>query len=161
MFDDATIAHLHGGCALLLGSVASDGMPHAARAWGCTVLAVDHDAHAAQLRLLVPADDATLHDNLRTTGRISLTTADVPTLRSLQLKGRVVRTEPADRDDAAKLAQYCTDFFTDIHETDGEPWEVLEGWRPLAVGACIVEVSELFDQTPGPSAGTALGGPRR
>lgn len=158
MIDEATRAHLHSGCALIIGTVDADGMPHASRGWGCTVVHADPGARTAQLRLIVPADDATLLENLTGTGFISITSADVPTLRSLQLKGRVVRTEPAGDTDLATFEQYCSAFFTDIHETDGEPLDILEGWRPGQVAACVVDVDQLYDQTPGPSAGATVAG---
>lgn len=157
MLDHATVAHLQAGSALLIGSVAADGMPHASRSWGCTVLGVDQAAGTATVRLVLPGADATLLENLATTGRVSITSADVPTLRSVQMKGRVLRTEAATEADLAKAAQYSDDFFDDIHRTDGEPLDMLRGWRPAAFAACIVEVDQLFDQTPGPSAGSTLG----
>ncbi|MEZ5238257.1 MAG: hypothetical protein R2716_04720 [Microthrixaceae bacterium] len=45
-----------------------------------------------------------------------------------------------------------------IHETDGNPMELLHRFLPLEVAMVELEVSETFDQTPGPEAGAPLPG---
>jgi hypothetical protein len=71
----------------------------------------------------------------------------------VQLKGRALGLERADDDDLARADRYCTAMFTDIHETDFTPLELLEQLRPPSFVACTVVVDEAFDQTPGPQAG--------
>ncbi len=112
------------------------------------------------MRLLLDAsDDATLA-NLRRDGdhggRIAITVADVRTLRSFQLKGRVAALDPATEADREKADRYCDDFFTDIEVTDGTPRVLTERLRPARYVACTVEVEEAFDQTPGPHAGSPV-----
>ena len=65
-------------------------------------------------RLLVTPD-------VLTEGRIAITATDVPTLRSLQLKGRIADVEPMTDDDLAKSEQYINDFYGDIVSTDHIP----------------------------------------
>ena len=76
------------GCALVIGTVGPDGSPHASRGWGLTLT----PATASPVRLLLDAGDAVTLANLRREGdgRVAITGADVVTLRSFQLKGRVV-----------------------------------------------------------------------
>jgi hypothetical protein len=151
---DRTLAER--GCALIVGTIGPDGAPHAARAWGLTLTA----RTTSPVRLLLDAsDDATLA-NLRRDGdhggRIAITVADVRTLRSFQLKGRVAALDPATEADREKADRYCDDFFTDIEVTDGTPRVLTERLRPARYVACTVEVEEAFDQTPGPHAGSPV-----
>ncbi len=156
MFDESTMKLLHSGCALLVGTVDASRRPHGGRAWGLTVVEVD----PVRVRLLVDAADATTLANLQPNALVAITAASVPTLRSVQMKGRVVRTEAADEADEAKRLQYTTDFTNDIHNTDGDPLVVVRHWANRGVVACIVEVDATFDQTPGPSAGAPMSGAR-
>jgi hypothetical protein len=149
VFDEATKTHLHGGCALLVGSVSLDGRPHASRGHGLTVLSDE----PARVRLVLGANDVRTLENLQATGAIAITSGDVETLYSLQLKGEVERIEPATPDDIAKAAQYMEDFIGDIIRTDGYARQDLDEWLPTEFVACVASVREIFDQTPGPSAG--------
>ena len=76
-----------------------------------------------RVRLLVTPD-------VLTEGRIAITATDVPTLRSLQLKGRIADVEPMTDDDLAKSEQYTDDFYDDIVSTDHIPRDLLERVRP-------------------------------
>ena len=79
------------------------------------------------------------------------------TLHSRQLKGRAEAIGPATGADRARAARYCAAFFADIEATDGQPRELLDQIVPAAYVACTVTVEALFDQTPGPGAGAAVG----
>ena len=68
----------------IVGTVGPDGEPHAARGWGITVPTTP----STTVRLLVDADDADGLRHLADGGAVAVTGADVPTLRSVQLKGR-------------------------------------------------------------------------
>lgn len=152
VFDDLTIRFLHGGCSLLVGSVSPDGRPHAGRAWGLTVV----DNERAHVRLLVDVNDTTTVANLQPGAAVAICTADVETLRSLQVKGRVLAVEEADEADLAKQEQYTFEFTGDIHRTDGDPMEKLRRWADCSVIACLIALDDVFDQTPGPSAGARV-----
>src|SRR5690348_4732178 len=86
-----TTAFLEGGCALIVGSVGADGAPTAARGWGLTVLSREE----GECRLLLDAEETISVDKLLETRVIAVTAGDVPTLSTIQLKGRVERIEPA------------------------------------------------------------------
>ena len=64
----------------------------------------------------------------------------------------MVSVGPATPADEAKHQQYAHDFANDINRTDGDPLEMLQRWTDRPVKACVVDVDEMFDQTPGPSA---------
>lgn len=154
MFDAATRAFLEGGAALVVGTVSPDGEPYATRGWGLRVLGA---TAPVQVRLLLSAADLVALSDLDGTGRVAITASDVATLRSLQLKGRVIAVEPIVEDDHDLAAGYVDALFEDVVETDGIARHLLERLVPPAFVAFTVEPDELFDQTPGPGAGAAVG----
>jgi hypothetical protein len=146
--DPETTAFLESGCALVIGAVASDGEPFATRGWGLTVI-----DGGPIVRLLLDADDTRTVSGDGWSDLIAITAASVPTFQSTQLKGRIRGVEPASDDDRVRAARFCDEFFTDIAETDFTPRVILDRMEPEHYVACLVEVDEIFDQTPGPSAG--------
>lgn len=155
MLDPSTVDLLHTGCALLVGVGMSDGTPYAARAWGLDLL-----DDASRGRLLVDADDASLLALLTPGAPIAVTGADVATLTSAQVKGRVLGVEPAAPTDPDRVQRYVEDFVDAIMRTEGTPRHLVERLVPVEVVVCTFVVEEEFDQTPGPTAGEALGGAR-
>lgn len=152
MFDPETAALLESGCALAVGTVAPDGTPHASRGWGLTIL-----PGGDRVRLLLDADDGAAIANLASTGAVAVTGAAVPTLRSVQLKGRAEPPMPTDdAADLARAARFREGFFGDVERIEGTPRALLERLTPARYAVCTVTVAELYDQTPGPIAGAPL-----
>ena len=151
MIDEALRAFLERGCAMVVGTVADDGAPHAQRAFGCSVV------DATTVRVLLDSTDAVLRGHLEGNGAIAITSADVRTLRSVQLKGRVlaVEEEPTE-DDIARCDAHNEELFLDIQETDHFPREYPERMVPPGYVVAVVTVAELYDQTPGPAAGARV-----
>lgn len=147
---------VEGGCALIVGTVSRDGAPYASRGWGLQIQPGDR----RPVRLLLNIDDPVTHANLSRVGdgggAIAITGADVPTLQSFQVKGRVTCVEPARESDLVHAERYINHFFHDIVITDGTPRALVERMRPAGFMAYTVEVDETFDQTPGPAAGAPV-----
>lgn len=154
LIDPETVAFLETGCALLVGTTDPDGAPVATRGWGCRV--VEQATGRARLRVVLAADDPRGVEHGVVGDRVAVTATSVRTLRSVQLKGRVVAMEPATAADDEVAEAYCEAFFTDITETDGTPRAVLERMRPVGHLVWVTELDEVYDQTPGPAAGRAL-----
>jgi hypothetical protein len=152
MFDNSTIEFLHSGCAVVIGTVDDDARPHASRGWGLTVV----DAQAGRVRVLADAGDSTLLANLQPGRFVTVTVAAVTTFQSRQMKGRVVAIEAGTEADEAKRRQYAADFGRDIYEIDRLPMELIDRWTDRPVAPFVADLESSFDQTPGPSAGTAL-----
>lgn len=152
ILDETTVTRLGGAAALVIGTVSDDGRPHASRAWSATAEA------GGVLRVVVDADDPRLLAGLRTGTRVALTAANVVTLTSLQVKGRVLGVdEPTALDEATRRSR--TDLFlADVAETDRVPRPILDALVPARFLVCLVGVDEVFDQTPGPAAGRELAG---
>ena len=152
MFDSETGALLESGCSISVATVGPDGAPHASRGWGLTVL-----RDGARVRLLLDADDRTTLANLAGGGAIAVTCVAVPTMRAVQLKGKA--DEPvltSDAADLARAARHCESFFADVNSIEGTPVALLERLRPTAFAVCTITVTEVYDQTPGPAAGSPL-----
>ncbi|HEX4821221.1 MAG TPA: pyridoxamine 5'-phosphate oxidase family protein [Acidimicrobiales bacterium] len=150
MLSAETKDFLESGCALIVATVSSSGEPFATRGWGLFVI------DEGRVRLLLDERDERALADLRHGGRVAITAAHVPTLHSLQMKGRFVRSEPADDRDRQKVMDYCDNFFTDIENTDGQPRRLLERLVPEGYVACELVIEEFYDQTPGPGAGASL-----
>ena len=148
MFSADVTSILAAGTSLIVGTVGPDGEPRATRAFALTVV----DAEADVVRVVLSADDAVTVDHLDT-GVIAITAADVRTLRSVQLKGRIVGVEASNEHDEAVVADHSGRFFQAIHETDGHDLSAIRQMLPLRTLSVEVLVEELFDQTPGPDAG--------
>jgi hypothetical protein len=152
VFDRETIEFLESGCSLVVGTVASDGAPFVTRGWGIKVAEPDQDC----VHLVLDARDVVTLDNLDATGRVALTAAHVPTLRAKQFKGRAADVLPAGDEDRATVEQFCEAFFSAVVASDGTDRRFLERLVPLDFVACDVMIDEIYDQTPGPGAGSAV-----
>lgn len=147
MIDQALTAFLERGSAMVVGTVSPDGLPHAQRAWGCSVTG------PTTIRVLLDSSDATLSDHIGGHGRIAITSADVRDLRSVQLKGRVAAVEVPTAEDLARGDRHNDELFDDILQTDHFPRRLTERMVPPGYVVVVVDVEDLFDQTPGPGAG--------
>jgi len=144
---------LESGAGLVVGTVSTDGTPRADRAWSASVV----DADSRRLRFVMSADDLAVVDNLQG-AMVSLTGAEVVTYRSVQLKGRPVAIEAPTAADVELARLHSERFFDAVHRSDGNPVESLRRMLPHRMVAVEMVVEESFDQTPGPSAGSALAG---
>ena len=125
--------------------------PHAQRAWGCEVLG------PTTVRIVLDDSDPVLRQHVDGGGRIAVTSADVRTLQSVQLKGWVRSTEDEPTEgDVARCEEHIDELVGDIEATDHFPRELTERMVPPGSFVAVVEVEELFDQTPGPSAGSRV-----
>jgi hypothetical protein len=155
VLSDENVALIESGCALIIGITTADGSPVALRGWGLRVLA-DHD-HDCDLtvRLVVDAVDVT-EGHLHEGAAIAVTGADVRTLRSVQLKGRLRTLEDATAADRHTAERFIDDFTQAIEDTDGMPPALTRRMTPAGYAAAVLDITEFYDQTPGPSAGAAL-----
>jgi hypothetical protein len=141
---------LESPCAMIVGTVAADGLPDATRGWGLEVTG------RCEVRVLLSSHATTSLENLATTGAFAVTVTHFTTFVSYQLKGHAQRTEPATAEDRIRFDTFCAGCVRAIHEADGTPEDLI--WRILPPGivACVVTVDSVFDQTPGPAAGAKL-----
>jgi hypothetical protein len=152
VIDRGTVELLEGGSALTIGTVRSDGAPHAARAWGLDVLAFD----PMRIRVLLAAHDAGTIENLEPGAEVAVTATSVPTFQSVQLKGTSRGITATADGDAERFSRYERSFYDDIETADRTPRHLLERLSPEELVAMELDIVEVFDQTPGPGAGQEL-----
>ena len=93
--------------------------------------------------------------DLEANGQAAVTFARPPDERACQVKGVYVSARAARPNErAGVLAQWGA--FLDKLETIGIPRANVAGWVSWPAIAIRLKVTALFDQTPGPQAGTAL-----
>lgn len=158
MLDADLIEHLESDGTLIVGTVDAAGIPEAAYAWALEVLdpPAEDPGAAPTVRMLVPERARRTRANLETTRRLAATVTDVITLRSAQLKGRVVDFDTPSPADERRFARTFDAVMARIAESDGTPLEVLAHFRPGRLFGVTMTVEEVYDQTPGPVAGARL-----
>jgi predicted pyridoxine 5'-phosphate oxidase superfamily flavin-nucleotide-binding protein len=145
-------ALLETGVSLIVCTVDAQGMPDANRAWSTKVL-----DGGARLRITISDDSHGLIDNLHATGRLAITYTEIEVLTSYQVKGRMTsEIGPESGDDAARRAAYIEAFCANVKHVNGTPRELLDRLMPSSFLVFEMDVDEVFDQTPGPSAGRQL-----
>jgi adenylate cyclase len=152
--ETGTASFLEGKATMIVGIVGADGAPVATRAWALEVL----DPAAGRVRIALDAADAEPFAHLAGGGMLALTSADVPTLDSRQVKGRVDRFEPVTDHDLERVDIHAHRVFTDISIVDRIPYDLIARIKPRSFVACELTVDEIYDQTPGPGAGAAIDG---
>jgi hypothetical protein len=110
-----------------------------------------------RLRIGMDAGDESAVENV-VDRMVAVTAADVPTLDSVQIKGRVVDIEPPCAVDLEVVHQQSEAFLTAVHQVDGHPLELLRRLLPTRLVMLEIEISEVFDQSPGPRAGARMEG---
>jgi hypothetical protein len=148
---------LAGGHALVVATVAAveeQAEPYATRGWGLTVLS----EAPPSFRLILAVHDVSRFGPEPAGRPIAITVADPLTLRAVQFKGRAGPVEPATDADHQTVAGFCDSFFSAVTEADGTKRALLERLIPADFVACIVLIDQIYDQTPGPRAGSALPG---
>jgi hypothetical protein len=151
VFGEQLTAMLEAGSSLIVGVVDPRGEPRATRAWAATVT----DADQRRVRIVLSGDDPVAVESLPD-GVVAVTGADVRTLRSHQMKGRVDLVEPPTDRDLAMMAEHSTAFMEAVHAVDGNPISELQRLLPNTLVVFEMVVDELYDQSPGPDAGAAV-----
>ncbi len=127
--------------------------PVVGRALGCRVSA---DRRRLTIFLSQRREKEVL-DCLRENGAIALTVTRPKTHETLQFKGVVLDILPLSREDVAEIAAYRQSFVEELmalgYERDFS-WAVVAGAEDSL--AVVFEPNAIYNQTPGPKAGTKL-----
>jgi hypothetical protein len=151
MIDDVLREHLGSGVSVIVGTVSGDGAPYASKGFG--VVAVGDDV----VQVFLDARELALLDNIRATSRLSVTTGDVYTHQSVQLKGRAESLEESTAGEHAAALTLMRRFNEKIGRLQDLPVEAFESQLPPGFFTCTTRIYGVFDQSPGPMAGTPLG----
>jgi Pyridoxamine 5'-phosphate oxidase len=150
LIDQEIADFMAGSVVSFLGTTDDRGTPEVARS---TAAAAVGDR---SIRLLVSTAASVTWSNLERRGRVAVLVTDITNYRSIQWLGRAVdvgeRATPGD----LALADHAMGVFAGACPLVG--LDPALAWRlwPVDVRPVVVEVDEMFDQTPGPDAGRAL-----
>jgi hypothetical protein len=147
------VAALGDKSAIVVGAVAPDGTPWAARGWAVTIPEEDRPV----IRVVVGTADVPFLAGPTDRPVLAVTVTHVHTLESVQFKGPSGPAEPATEEDLRAVEHYCDAFFDAVLEIDGVPRALMERLLPRTYATCVIEVEQTYDQTPGPKAGTEVG----
>lgn len=146
------IAFLHGGVAASVATRDAENRPSATRGWGPLVA---EDGWSLTLCVVAPPGSAT-RANPEQNGAIAVGFSPPTIARAVQVKGFAVGMGEAEREDLERAARHFEAFLAEV-ETIGFALELA---RQIYDEADLVSVrmsiEEVFDQTPGPTAGRRL-----
>jgi hypothetical protein len=139
------------GVSVIVGSVDAEGNPACCRAVGLRT-----DDGLATVTVFVPA--ATSKEtmaNVAATRRLAVVTTHPISHCATQLKGIVERARPA-RDDEEPFVVNHLGGFGGVLNTIGYPLRVTRSVAHWPAHALEMRVEEIYEQSPGPNAGTRL-----
>jgi hypothetical protein len=142
---------LNPGMSLLVATVDEKNIPSC-----CRAMALVSTDDVQTVTVYVPI--ATSHDtirNLATTRRIAIAATNPIDHASIQLKGSMVNSRVA-RDEEASLVKSRLNAFAEVLDSIGIPSVMTRNATCWPAFAVDVKVEEVFDQTPGPKAGTRV-----
>lgn len=144
--------YLQSGISILLGTRDAGLVPACARGVGVRV-----EPGGAEVTLFVPrATGANIVANLEDNGRLAVTFSRPVDHRSIQLKGRVVAIRDATEEERREVEAYRLAYAATLGYI-GLPPRLTARVRNWPCHAVRLRVEALFQQTPGPGAGGAVG----
>jgi hypothetical protein len=139
------------GMSLYAGAVGIDGAPV-----GCRAVALTANPELSRITVYVPmATSSDLVSGVAATKRIAVVATYPPDHFSIQLKGTTTGVRLA-ADDERDLIRDRVEGFAEVLHAIGFPMRVVRAMNHWPAFAIDLKVEEIFDQTPGPKAGTAI-----
>jgi Pyridoxamine 5'-phosphate oxidase len=152
VLDPAVIEFIHGGVAVGVATRDDDLRPEFARGWGPAV-----SADGRSLTVCVSAPEGSrMRANLEQNGAVAVGFSPPTIARAVQVKGVATVVGDPEAADLDRVERHVQSFVAEA-ERIGAPAELSQR---MFVGAGLVaiqfSVDEVFDQTPGPTAGRRL-----
>lgn len=139
------------GVSVIVGSVDAEGNPACCRAVG-----LRSDDDLATVTVFVPvATSAETIANVASTRRLAVVTTHPISHCATQLKGVVERTRPAREDEEPFVVEHLGGF-GGVLNTIGYPLRTTRSITHWPAFAIEMRVDEIYEQSPGPKAGTRL-----
>lgn len=152
MIPSAIVDLLQTGVSVMVGTRDADLMPECTRAWG---IQIGEDRRSVTIFLTETVSRHTL-DNLRENGRIAISCTRPTDHVACQLKGRVRAIRPAGPRDRKRSGDWHREFVQEIVAI-GVPAETGRAWITEPDLAVEIDVTDVFQQTPGPGTGEKIG----
>jgi hypothetical protein len=150
-------AFLESGVSVVVGTRNADLVPEITRVWG---LLVSKDRKSISLCAPLATSHKTL-DNLTGNGQMTVCCSLPTSYKTVQLKGQYIERADPSRADLAAVERH-REAFRRLNESIGIPLQRTETFwrRELETSPVLVKLrfvpEQIFDQTPGPDAGSPL-----
>jgi hypothetical protein len=142
---------LEPGQSVIVGTVDAQGVPAT-----CRAIAVASDDGLETLTVYVPvATSHTTIQNLATTKRLAVAATHPFTNAATQIKGSSIEARLA-REDESAYVRARLEAFADVLESIGVPRRRTRSVAHWPAFAIRIRVEQIFEQTPGPNAGSRL-----
>lgn len=149
---DALVMFVHGGVAVSIATRDEDLKPAFTRGWGPSVA---EDGRTLTLCVIAPPGSAT-RANLEHNGAMAIGFNPPTVARALQVKGTAVELREPDSAELEQAERHLVAFTAETL-TIGYPPELARRlYSPADFVSVTLSIDEVFDQTPGPSAGRRL-----
>ena len=146
------VEFLTSGVSILVATRSGDRVPEAVRAYAAVV-----SPDRCRLELIVPNGlGDRMIDNLRDNGRIAVAFSRAIDHVSVQVKGSCVAMRPTTEDDRAVVERFRAAYIEGLYLV-GMPRSLTSRFRALPGTMVTLEVTGVFNQTPGPRAGEPMG----
>ena len=150
VIDDELVRFFHGPVSIILGSVDQLHVPDATRVAGLVAL------DARRVRVLVSTEARAARANAAPGAAVALLVTDITDYRSIQLKGHIaIGCEERTAGDIALVHRHVDAFRRSSAQVGIDPDMALT-LVPADVVALVLDLDEMFDQTPGPGAGRRI-----
>jgi len=152
VLDVGVVEFIHGGVAVGVATRDDVLRPEFARGWGPEV-----SADGRSLRLCVAAPEGSrMRANLEQNGAVAVGFSPPTIARALQVKGVASRVDEPEAADLERVGRHVRSFVAEAARI-GAPEELsLRMFVGTGLVAVELSVDEVFDQTPGPTAGRRL-----
>lgn len=152
MLDADLTDHLRGGVTVVVATVDENGVPIASKGYGA--VPVDDST----MRVFFSASDQGLSEHVRPSSLLAVTSGNVFTFKSVQFKGVVDSVAPSTPDEHDLAVAHLRRLNDRIAQLQNVEPEHFDRRIPSAFLTCTMQVTEIFDQSPGPTAGRPLEG---
>jgi len=139
------------GMSVIVGTVSPDGKPA-----GCRAICATSKDNLQTMTVYVPmATSRDVVSNVATTHRLAVVGSYPPDHSTMQVKGTTTNVRLAT-DGEQELLRIRLDRFADVLHSLGVPRRLTRSISYWPAFAIDMNVEEVFEQTPGPKAGTPI-----
>ena len=152
VLDPAVVDFIHGGVAVGVATRDDDLRPEFARGWGPEVSA---DGRSVTLCVSAP-EGSRMRANLERNGAVAVGFSPPTIARAVQVKGVATRVGEPEAADLERVERHVRSFVAEAARI-GAPAELSQRmFVRNGLVAVQFSIDEVFDQTPGPTAGRRL-----
>jgi len=153
VLDSDLVAFLHSGVAVSVGTRDADLKPAFSRAWGPEV---SDEGRSLALCVIAPPGSLT-RANLDANGSIAVGFSPPTIARALQIKGVALAVRAPEPAELERAEQHLRAFSAEVERLGIPPRAARRVFAaPSDFASVTLSIDEVFEQTPGPTAGQPL-----